>query len=312
MLKFRTWLSSPRVSRALKWGLPSFLVVLMVAYSLIAYLMASGITKATRHEQVDNPAAHGLSFRDVTFPTRGGGVQLSGWLIGSDPDRPTIIFVHGLDSFRSAKNTLDIASRLSSQGYDTLLFDLRAHGSSGDGRLSGGYFERMDVLGAYDFLVQHGVSSGKIGLLGFSMGAATSIMSAADEPSIHAVVADSSFASVQDLIGQEMARKMVFPEWSAGIFLPAAKLFAKQLYDIDMNKVSPEKAIARIIYPVLLIHCTGDTRVPFEHSVRLQKAAQPQSQLWLVDSSGHITSFTTFPDEYVRRISAYFDERLKK
>lgn len=272
--------------------------------------MASGVTKAERKVQQDTPSAHALSFHDVSFPTRGGDIQLSGWHITNHgASRPTIIFVHGLDSVRSGKNSLGIASRLSSQGYDSLLFDLRAHGSSGDGRLSGGYFERMDVLGAYDYLIQYGIPSDKIGLLGFSMGAATVIMAAAGEPSIHAVVADSPFADVEGLIGQEMARKTPFPEWSAGIFLPATKLFAKQLYDVDISNASPVKAIVRINYPLLLIHGSEDTRIPHDHSTRLQKAS-PSSTLWLVDGVDHVSSFTAHPDEYIQLITAYFNDRL--
>ncbi len=304
-------MSNPRLRRALKWGLPPILILLFAAYLTIAYLMASGVTKAERKPQDDTPSAHALAFHDVTFPTRGGDIQLSGWHITNHGTvRPTIIFVHGLDSVRSAKNSLDIASRLSALGYDSLLFDLRAHGSSGDGRLSGGYFERMDVLGAYDYLRQHGVPSESIGLLGFSMGAATAIMATADEPSIHAVVADSSFANAEDLIGQEMARKTPFPKWSAGILMPTAKLFASQLYEIDLAKASPVKAIVRINYPVFLIHGDADTRIPYDHSTRLQKAS-PQSTLWLVDGVDHVDSFTTYPEEYMLHITSYFDAMLK-
>jgi hypothetical protein len=46
------------------------------------------------------------------------------------------------------------------------------------------------------------------------MGAGNSILAAAEEPGIRALVADSSYANASDLIIREVARKTVFPEWS--------------------------------------------------------------------------------------------------
>ena len=99
---------------------------------------------------------------------------------------------------------MDLAHRLFEEGYNLLLFDLRGHGSSEGDQISGGYFERWDVLGAYDYLVEErGVTAGKVGLMGYSMGGVTSILAAVEEPGIAAIVADSPFAAATDLIVQE-------------------------------------------------------------------------------------------------------------
>ena len=79
--------------------------------------------------------------------------------------------------------------------------------------MSGGYFEQQDLLGAFDFLVQRGIPPERIGVIGFSMGASTSILGVAEEPAIRAVVVDSPYANASELIAQETARKTVFPQW---------------------------------------------------------------------------------------------------
>ena len=60
----------------------------------------------------------------------------------------------------------DLACRLNRRGFGVLMFDFRAHGLSGGTGNSGGWHERMDILGAYDYLVSHGAERGKVGLLG--------------------------------------------------------------------------------------------------------------------------------------------------
>ena len=72
-----------------------------------------------------------------------------------------------------------IARDLTRHAYAVLMFDLRGHGESDGDRLSIGYHERKDVLGAVDFAEEKGFE--KIGVLSFCMGAATSLRAAADE-----------------------------------------------------------------------------------------------------------------------------------
>ena len=189
--------------------------------------------------------------------------------------------------------------------------DLRGHGAAGGDKVSGGYFERWDVLGAFDYLVGRGVGSGRIGLMGFSMGAATSILAAAEEPRITAVAADSPFADASDLIAREAARKTPISGWLTPLFMPATKLMSNWIYGIDIGALVPEQAVAGLGYPVLVIHGIADERIPWRQGQRVASAAAAGSSIWLVPGVDHVDAFLTHPDEYVKRVSEYFDSRFR-
>lgn len=287
------------------------ILLLAGAYLAVAFLMVRGATSAERKPFEARPADFGLTYEDVSFEPRGGGPLLRGWLIEVEAGGPAIVLVHGIGGQRSADGAVGLAARLVEGSYDVLLFDLRAHGESEGDRVSGGYFERSDVLGAYDFMVGRGTAPAEVGLLGHSMGAGIAIMAAAQEPGIAAVVADSPFADVDDLIAQETARKTPIPRDVVPVFLPAAKLFASTLYDIDLGELVPEQDVAQLAYPVLVIHGEADSRIPASHGRRVHERAPPGSELWMLPGVEHADAFLEQPEEYVQRVLAYFDRSLR-
>ena len=296
--------------RAIRWGIPIAVVLLAVVYLGISYLIAAGVTRAERKEQEDHPANYGLRFEDVEFAARGGDVTLRGWYIPGQSQRPTLIFVHGIGGVRTGDNATDLASRLVGRGFNVLMFDLRAHGSSEGDKVSGGFHESRDVLGALDYLVQRGIPPDNVGIVAFSMGAGTSILALAGDASVRALVVDSTYANALELIAQETARKTIFPRWIVPLFVPGAELFASLLFDIDLGALAPEDAVTRLDFPILVIHGRDDTRIPVEHGVRVHMASHSESGLWLVSGVDHVDAFLTFPDEYVERVASYFDVQL--
>ena len=296
--------------RFIRWGVPIIVVLLVAIYGFISFTITSGIIKYERKPQEDNPTAYGLQFEDVDFVSRVGDVTLRGWYIYGESEGPTLIFVHGIGGVRSADNLVELASRVVARGYNVLMFDLRCHGESGGEFLSAGYFERQDVLGAFDFLVGRGISPDDIGMLGVSMGAATTVLAAAQELDFCALVADSPYAKASELIAQETARKTDFPEWIAPIFLPGVKLMARVLYGFDIGALVPEEAVKVLPYPIMVIHGTADARIPCDHGVRVYEAAYPGSTIWLVSDVDHVDAFSTYPEEYVERVVDYFNGQL--
>lgn len=295
---------------AIKVGVPVILVFLLVVYGLISFVIASSVTKADRKEQEDHPSAYGLEFEDVEFVSRRGDVTLRGWYISGQEEKPALILVHGIGSVRSGDRAVDLASRLAGKGFNILMFDLRGHGTSGGDQVSGGYFEQWDVLGAFDFLAGMGIQPGRIGLVGFSMGAATAILAAAQEPDMGAVVADSPYAKASELIAHEAARKTVFPGWLTPIFVPTSVLMADWFYGIDLGSLVPETAVAELSYPILVIHGTADSRIPYQQGQRVQQSAPAGSSIWLAPDVDHMDAFLTYPEEYVERVAVYLEERF--
>ncbi len=293
--------------------LPAILLVGLAAYLLVALAMVFAATRAEREPFEAQPENFGLQYEDVDFPSRGSDLRLDGWLLRGAPEAPFLVFVHGVGGQRTAGGALELAARLvdDGSGYNVLLFDLRAHGSSEGERVTGGDSERDDVLGAYDFVLGRGAEPSRVGLIGFSMGAGVSIMAAAQEPGVGAVVADSPFANVSDLISQETARKTPIPEGVVPLFLPAARLFADLLYDIDLGDLKPERDVASLDYPVLVIHGEADQRISVEQGRRVHQNAPTGSELWTLPGVDHVDAFLEQPDEYVRRVEAYLASRFE-
>jgi len=217
--------------------------------------------------------------------------------------------VHGGEQHRADPSIgmLDIASGLVEHGYNVLMFDLRGHGESDGNRMSAGYYEKRDLLGAVDYVKGRGLEH--IGVLGFSTGAVTALMTTAENGDIDAVVADSSFADFKDMMEPEFSKRTKFPEF----FLPPLLFMVKIMYGVDFTAIKPVELVSEIApRPILFIHGELDDTVPLEHAYRLQQASQnPENQLWVVPEAGHARSYITYPEEYINKITAFFDGVLR-
>jgi alpha-beta hydrolase superfamily lysophospholipase len=219
---------------------------------------------------------------------------------------------HGGEYHRADPNigSLGIAEALVAHGYDVLMFDLRGHGQSDDGRMSGGYFEKRDVEGAVSYVKGRGIAPQRIVLLGFSLGAAASLLAAADDAELPGVVADSCWADLMDLIRSQISRRRRMPN----ILTPFIPRVAKAVYGVDIDEIRPLDAVCRIApRPMLFIHGELDRTVPVESSLRLRHAGNSdESKLWVVPEAPHVGSYRARPEEYITRTTAFFDQALKQ
>jgi dipeptidyl aminopeptidase/acylaminoacyl peptidase len=248
------------------------------------------------------------SYESASFPSRGDpGVAISGWWVPGAPNAPAVIQVHGLNGCKRAPGNLLEAGMLHRLGYAVLLVDLRNEGDSTvtNGRFAGGVIEYKDVLGAWDWIQSaRGVAAARIGLAGMSMGAATSLIAAGQEPRVAAVWEDSSFADINVAISDEVARNG-YPRFLA----PAATLVGR-LAGVDIASLGPLDAVARLNgRSVAVIHGTADTRMPVKHAHWLIDAIEAHGgrpYVWLPDGVEHTQAIVTYPDEYERRLGDFF------
>jgi pimeloyl-ACP methyl ester carboxylesterase len=292
----------------LKLGIAFILAVLIIFIGISGYLGYS-MTRLERVPLERNPGALGLAYEDVSFPSMDDGLTLRGWFLQGPDSEQVIIMVHGNEGNRDDPTigTLDIASQLVKHGYNVLMFDLRGCGESDGDMVSGGYYEKRDLRGAVKYIKECGYDH--IGVLGFSLGAVTSLLTAAEDKDIDAVVSDSSFADLNDIMGPEFSKRTRAP----AILLQPILFMIKIMYGVDFNAIKPIESVPMIEpAPVFFIHGDEDETIPVEHARRLKQASQnPRNQLWIVPGAGHTRCYVTYPEEYISRVTAFFDEALK-
>lgn len=276
----------------------------------ISRLMVRSLTEAKRVQIKDNPSRLGLSYEDVSFPAVHDGVMLRGWYITAGDSDRCIVMAHG-DGYHRADPTigmLEIAKGLTEHGYNILMFDLRGHGESGEGRLTGGYYEKRDILGAIAYVKRRGILPQHIGLLGFSMGAAACLLAAAENKDLPALVTDSCWADLTDLIKSEIARRPYMPRF----LTPVVPRIAKILYGVDIEEIKPMQAVTEIApRPIFFIHGEADRKVPVDNARRLYQYNNSHSNiLWIVPNARHARAYKAQPEEYISRVTAFFDRTL--
>jgi len=282
-------------------------IVSLFGYLFVCAWVAHRFTTARRLNVVDEAGAR-ERFQAVSLSSRAGGLKLGGWYLPSAPGSSAVLFVHGKDACRGSElriPTFDLARAHVEAGISVLMIDLRGHGTSSRARMTYGAGEKLDVLGAVDWLRAQG--HGRVGVLGASMGAASALLAAADEPAIEAVVADSAFAHFGVMIERQFQRLAGLPV----VFVPGALALCRCLTGHRLADVCPLAAAASLIgRPLLVVHSSGDHFVPVDDAVAIAGAAA--AECWITDSDGHIGSFQAAPAAYTARVVAFFVLHLKR
>lgn len=287
--------------------------LLLVAALALPYLLVCGwlahrFTLSRSGLPVEAGQHPELAPHHVRMPSRDGLAHVDGWYLPAEPRQGAVVLVHGRSVGRgdAGRTTpLALAERLRATGLSVLLIDLRGHGASSPSRLSYGWHERHDVLGATDFLLALGYAPGRIGVLGVSLGASTAVLAAADEPAIGALVADSAVASFETMLARQFAKLSRMPRW----FLPGTLAIGRLLLGVDVRRVQPLACMPRLRdRPVLVIHSQRDRFVPAADAHALAQACG--GECWRTDSDGHAGSYRALPLAYEIRVATFFARHL--
>ena len=252
----------------------------------------------------DDPGRHGIVYQDVAFASPLDGVPLRGWYMASPhPTSRTIVIVPGIDNNRLVSGiALRLAPGLLAAGFDVLTFDLRGEAESGGDSISFGAREQFDVLGAVVEAQAHGAR--RVGVLGFSLGGASSILAAARSQDIAAIVVDSTFADWTETLTRALRDADHLPAPAVAYGLALYRL----LSGTDPSDASPVRVVGAIApRPILIIQGTADQTVPVSDSERLLSAAGAGTAArWLVPGGRHNESYFVDEREYLARVTTFF------
>lgn len=295
--KLETSRSADRSER-LRWlltrGLLAALLTLLITPPALAMLYASALVDAPCQGLFTppDPSSVMLSFDDPQGRAR------RGWLtIGAEHPDVVIIVLPGLAGNSSA--AASDAQTLAAAGYSTFVYEHRtcAHRAA---IASTGYAESRDLLAAVSDLAARGDFL-RIAVLGFSEGGTASLLAAAEEPRIDALIAMGGYASLRGQV-EEAANSA----W--GRLMTPLYLAALQLRGVDVAASDPAAVISRIApRPLLLIYGSLER----DNGEALYAAAGPGADLWIVEGAGHGAYRTVAGAEYEMRITEFFRDALR-
>ncbi len=275
------------------------LIGLFLAFVLIDNM--GRLLEPPRTPLTQKPSDYGITiYRDVTL-TSSDGITLRGWYIPSQ-NGAAVILAHGYVDNRQF--LLPEAAFLTRAGYGVLLFDFRGHGDSGSATATLGDHERRDLRAALDFVAsQPDIDPDRIGGLGFSMGAAILAGVAAEDERLRAVVIESSYATLDDVIKQRLSLPGVLRDPLVRVFewRENANIEAVRPVD-DLCRISPR--------PVLLIYGDQDDVLPPGSQQRMVAAICPPTETWLIHGVGHIYYRDHHTADYEARVLAFFAQAL--
>lgn len=293
-----------------------FILVIVLIYIFLSMYITNLAFQPKRNIFEETPDLYSLNYKDISFKSYDSkDIDLNGWWIENEKNIGTIIWVHGLDSERSGgEGKLEMMKEIHNLGYSILTFDLRGHGNSGDAPLGLGIREKNDIYGAIRYLnTNHNVD--KVGLYGISYGAVAVIDAAInhnnEKVNIVGVFADTPYFSVTELLTKEVSDRTPIPHFISKLLkfgiIQSGELFQNMnIEDVEISM----KNINKIEYPLIIISCKNDERVPISHPERVYSYANNSKYVPFDYCEDHGEAFETNKEEFIKEFKNYFKNKF--
>lgn len=300
--------STGRLYKALK-----YIFVSLCGFSTVIGLLLYAVTwtalNPPRQHNVAIPSQYGLQYTNVTFYSNIDHIPLKGWWIPSQNNKSmkTVIFSHAFGYARTGMpfDSLSLAKVFSFNGYNVLMYDFRNSGESGGKLSTAGYLEQRDLKAAIRFAEEKGTNS--IALMGWSMGAVTSIMVGAESEPVRAVIADSPYADFTNYVQHKFPDWLGLPREFEPLMLKAVSL----LSGLEPKELSPIRVLKGMDKGLLLIHGYSDGAINIRHSQKLYETANHETTLFWKTQAGHIRSYNWFEETYEQKVLDFLDEYMQ-
>lgn len=192
-----------------------------------------------------------------------------------------VIIAHGFFNSKSSVLLRGLADELLAD-YDVAVLDFRGHGQS-PGLFYWTTKEYLDLEAVIDLLVPQYEA---IGLIGFSLGAATSIITASRSDKIQSLIAISPPTEFEKI---EYHFWELDPDHDIFYNLVGEGRYGKGVRPgpFWLKKDKPINCIEKVKAPILFIHGTKDWLIKPNHSVQLFAAAKGKKLLKMIEGGPH-------------------------
>lgn len=200
--------------------------------------------------------------KDILKLTASDGVKISAVYLPNHKATYTLLYSHG--NAEDLGDMLPILQKLQQQGFAVFAYDYRGYGTSqGTPSESNAY---KDIDTAYNYLTTKlGVPSNKIIIYGRSVGGGPSVDLSSRQP-VAGLILESTFTK--------------------------AFLVVTKIPIVPFDKFANIDKIKKVRCPVLIVHGTNDSVIPFSHGQQLFAAANEPKRFLSVEGGDHNEDFS--------------------
>jgi fermentation-respiration switch protein FrsA (DUF1100 family) len=280
-----------------------FVAVLLAAGAYLIVGLAAARWLTQPDPQAIGAAPVDLRASDVSIASASGST-LRGWFVAGQPGQGAVLLLHGVHASRLSM--LRRARLFARAGYAVLLIDFQAHGQSPGKAITFGHLESRDARAAFDEL-QRRAPGERIGIVGVSMGGAAALLAEPPLPAA-ALVLEQVYTTIDEALDNRLRLHLgAVGPW----FAPTLGWAASRRLDLDRAQLRPIAHIGQQRAPVFVIAGEADRHTTLAQSQALFAAAGQPKRLWIVPGATHVDLCAFAPDEYARRVLAFFAEPLR-
>lgn len=258
----------------------SGLLIVHMAYSLL------GFTNRIDYLSIKTPEEYGLTSieKDVTTSDN---VRIHIYEVETDSPKGVVIMLTGITG-PSVTYFYGMSELLFSNGYSSVLVDVRGHGKSEGNRICFGIEETKDVQAVVDYIkAKEEYKNVPIIVMGTSMGGAIAVNSASLIDDIDGLISIAAFSSWTDA-NMDMVELKGWPRLLGEFLRPTVVLYGWLSFGNDYFKYVPENNIKNIgDKPVLFMQATNDPEVSVQSFYRLYEAYGKETDTWVRDNNHH-------------------------
>jgi fermentation-respiration switch protein FrsA (DUF1100 family) len=281
---------------------------LIAIYVALAYVVYRRAFVPVRPFYLDDfsftPYEFQADYEDVELVTA-DGVAFGAWYFRQPGAQQTIIVSGGHKGQR--QGALGISVSLWRKGFNVIVYSYRGMSGSDRAPITFGIKEVLELQAVIAFARKR-IPKARIGLLGYSMGAVVSLLGAAGEPGVEALVLDSPFSDLHSLLVENVRRRARLPGtpfvWLAGLMLRARS-------GSRLAECSPMAVLSSLEpRPLFFIHGGADELTSVNHSRRLYDAYRGPREIWIVQGAPHSGAYFADRPLYVERVAGFFARNL--
>src|SRR5487761_1171613 len=224
------------------------------------------------------------------------GISFGAWHFRQPGSPQTVIVSGGHKGQRT--NSLGISAALWRKGFNVILYSYRGMPGSDTAPVTFGIKEVLELQAVIAFARKR-IPNARIGLLGYSMDAVVSLLGAAGEPGVQALVVDSPFSDLRRLLVENVRSVSKLPGapfvWLAGVMLwLRTRCRISDCRPMDaLSSLEPR--------PLFFIHGGADGITSVNHSPR---------EIWNVQGAPHTGAYFADRPLYVERVAGFFARHL--